>query len=176
MPYSLSFRSALALAALLILADQALKRWIVQLFPKEGLGIVVSDCFNLIRIHNHGAAFSFLADQGGWQRWFFIALAVVVCTVLFFIMRRTHTRSLARFGFANILAGALGNVIDRLWHGYVIDYLDFHAPFLNGLFPGGHYPAFNLADSCITVGVICVLIDEWRGAKHTPADAPKAAS
>lgn len=108
---------------------------------------------NLTLMHNTGAAFSFLADAAGWQRWFFIVVAVAVCAVLFLWLRRLGPgeRWLAA-ALALVLGGAVGNVWDRVVYGHVIDFIDLHAA-------GWHWPAFNIADSAITVGVVVILLD-----------------
>lgn len=90
--------------------------------------------FNIVRVHNHGAAFSFLAGEDGWQRWFFAAIAVVAATWLTWMLRQHPTQRLISISLSCILGGALGNLIDRMAYGYVVDFLDFHAPLLDGLF------------------------------------------
>jgi signal peptidase II len=151
----------LILAALVVALDQFVKALITARYPL-GAGERVTDFFNLVRAHNLGAAFSFLAEAGGWQRWLFTALAIAACAFIVWLLRAHAAHRLFCCGLALILGGAIGNVIDRIWHGYVIDFLDFHWPFLAPLFPGGHFPAFNLADSAITVGAALVILDELR--------------
>ena len=151
----------LALAALVVVADQIAKHWIVAHFPPEG-SVAVTGFFNIVRAHNRGAAFSFLAGSGGWQRWLFVALALVAAIVIVGLLRRHAGQKLFACSLALILGGAVGNVIDRLLHGYVVDFLDFHWRWLGPLFYGGHFPAFNLADAAITAGVIGLLLDELR--------------
>jgi signal peptidase II len=106
-----------------------------------------------VRVHNSGAAFSFLADASGWQRWFFTAIGVAATVFIVYLLRAHPGQRLFCFALACILGGAVGNVIDRLLHGYVVDFLDFH-------WGGWHFPAFNLADSAITLGAICLILDE----------------
>lgn len=142
----------LALAMVVIALDQLSKFMIVGSFA-YGEGLVITSFFNLVHVLNHGAAFSFLAGEGGWQRWFFIALAVGVSIWLVSMLRRHQHECMQPFAFAFILGGALGNVIDRVRIGAVIDFLDFHAV-------GYHFPAFNLADSAITLGVILLLVQQ----------------
>ncbi|NBX22434.1 MAG: signal peptidase II, partial [Betaproteobacteria bacterium] len=105
----------------------------------------VTSFFNVVRVHNTGAAFSFLADAGGWQRWFFTGLGFVAAAVIVWLLRSHAGQKLFSFAMACILGGAIGNVVDRLMHGYVVDFLDFH---WNGM----HFPAFNVADCAISVG------------------------
>jgi signal peptidase II len=108
---------------------------------------------NITLAHNYGAAFSFLSDAGGWQRWFFISLASVVSLVLLvWLLRLPRQEWRTGLGLSLVLGGAIGNLIDRVQLGYVVDFIDVH-------FGGWHYPAFNVADSAITCGVILLLID-----------------
>ncbi|MDR0478349.1 MAG: signal peptidase II [Burkholderiaceae bacterium] len=152
----------LILAALVIVLDQLTKALIAARYSL-GEGERITGFFNLVLAHNRGAAFSFLAGAGGWQRWFFTALAIAVCAFIIGLIHAHTSRKLFCTGLALVLGGAAGNVIDRLWHGYVIDFLDFHWRWLAPLFYGGHFPAFNLADSAITVGVVFIIGDEmWR--------------
>ena len=149
----------LGLAALLFAADQATKLWILASY-QLGDSTTVTSFFNIVRVHNTGAAFSFLAEAGGWQRWFFTAVGIGASVFIVWMLRAHPGQRLLGFALACILGGALGNVVDRLAHGYVVDWLDFHWPFLSGLFPGGHFPAFNIADSAITVGAVALILDE----------------
>jgi signal peptidase II len=151
----------LILAALVVALDQLAKAFITARYPLNG-GERMTGFFNLVRVHNQGAAFSFLAGAGGWQRWFLTALAIAACALIAWLLRLYAANRLFCCGLALILGGAIGNVIDRLWHGYVIDFLDFHWRFLASLFQGGHYPAFNLADSAITVGAVLIIVNELR--------------
>ena len=141
------------LSAAVILLDQ-LSKWLVADHLAAYDSIRVLPVFNLVLIHNPGAAWSFLAGASGWQRWFFTVLALAVSAAIvvwlrFLPRREFRWRSCA---LALVLAGALGNVIDRLWHGYVIDFLQFH-------YQGWYYPAFNLADSAITVGAAMLILE-----------------
>ena len=103
--------------------------------------------------HNYGAAFSFLSDAGGWQRWFFTVLASAVSlALLVWLLRLPREEWLTGLGLSLILGGAIGNLIDRIQLGYVVDFVDVH-------YKGWHYPAFNVADSAITCGVILLLLD-----------------
>ena len=151
----------LGLAAVVVLLDQFTKVLIVGNF-QLGDSVTVSAFFNVVRVHNTGAAFSFLAGASGWQRWFFVGLGLVASVVIVWMLKRHPEQRLFCFAVAMILGGALGNVIDRLWHGYVVDFLQFHWGFLAPMFPGGYFPSFNLADSAITLGAICLVLDELR--------------
>jgi signal peptidase II len=142
----------LGLALILILADQFTKVLVVGYY-QLGDRTVVNSFFNLVRAHNTGAAFSFLHDASGWQRWFFTALGLVAAAIIVWLLRSHGGQRLFCFAMACILGGALGNVTDRLLYGYVIDFLDFH---WNGM----HFATFNLADSAITLGAICLILDE----------------
>jgi signal peptidase II len=139
--------------SLVVLAlDQASKFWIQQAFePYQSLEVL--PIFNLVLVFNTGAAFSFLGDAGGWQRWFFIGLALVVSLVLLVWLRRLEeTERVTGWGLALVLGGAVGNLIDRVLLGHVVDFLDFH-------WAGWHWPAFNVADMAITCGVALLLVD-----------------
>ena len=149
----------LGLALVVVLADQLTKTLIVGWFH-PGEVRPVSSFFNLVRVHNAGAAFSFLAGAAGWQRWFFVALALGASGFIVWLLRTHVGQRLFSFSLSMILGGAVGNVIDRLQHGYVVDFLDFHWSFLAPLFHRGHFPAFNLADAAITVGAIGLILDE----------------
>jgi signal peptidase II len=140
----------LGIAALVLITDQFTKVLIVSTY-QLGEGFAVSSFFNIVRVHNEGAAFSFLATAGGWQRWFFTGLGVVATLV--WMLKKHPGQKLFGFAIACILGGAVGNVIDRVLYGYVVDFLDFY-------YAGIHFPAFNIADSGITVGAACLILDE----------------
>jgi signal peptidase II len=142
----------LGLAFCILLADQFTKVLILGYYHL-GDSTYVTSFFNVVRVHNQGAAFSFLADASGWQRWFFTALGFVAAAVILWLLKSHAGQRLFSFALACVLGGAIGNVIDRLLHGYVVDFLDFHAR-------GIHFPAFNLADSAITLGAACLILDE----------------
>ena len=150
----------IGVAALIVLADQFSKVLVMGSFVL-GESLPVTSFFNLVRVHNAGAAFSFLSDAGGWQRWFFTGLGTVAALVMVWMLRAHAGQRLFCSAVSLILGGAVGNVIDRLLHGHVVDFLDFHWDFWAGLFLGGHFPAFNLADSAITLGAVLLLLDEW---------------
>ena len=136
-----------------MVADQVTKVLILANY-QLGDSTFITSFFNIVRVHNTGAAFSFLADAGGWQRWFFTGVGVAASVFIVWMLRTHPGEKLFAFALACILGGAIGNVIDRVLHGYVVDWLDFHWGFLSGLFPGGHFPAFNIADAAITVGAV----------------------
>jgi signal peptidase II len=142
----------LILAIIIILADQFTKTLIVGYY-KLGDSTPVTNFFNIVRAHNTGAAFSFLAGAGGWQRWFFTGIGAIATIFILWMLRSHHSQKLFAFALACILGGAIGNVIDRLIHGYVVDFLDFY-------YGNWHFPAFNVADSAITIGAICLILDE----------------
>ena len=139
-------------AVLLIVADQVTKTLILGNY-RLGDSTFITSFFNIVRAHNTGAAFSFLADAGGWQRWLFTGIGVAATIFIVWQLRAHPGQKLFSFAMSSILGGAVGNVVDRLLHGYVVDFLDFH---LNGW----HFPAFNIADAAITVGAVCLIVDE----------------
>jgi signal peptidase II len=141
-------------AALLIGLDQLSKLVIVNSYAL-GQQTVLTSWFNIVRVHNAGAAFSFLSDAGGWQRWFFVGLGVIAVAVLAFLMIRHAGQVLFSLAATLIISGAIGNTIDRLSYGYVVDFIDWH-------YAGWHWPAFNFADSFIMVGAGLFILDEIR--------------
>jgi signal peptidase II len=142
----------LGLALVILIADQFTKVLIVGAY-QLGDSTMVTQFFNVVRVHNSGAAFSFLAGAGGWQRWFFTVIGVGAALIILWLLKSHAGQKLFSFALACILGGAIGNVIDRLLYGYVVDFLDFH-----GL--GWHFPAFNIADSAISIGAACLILDE----------------
>jgi len=160
------FFAWLGLAALLVLLDQASMQWIIQSMA-FGDGFDVTGVFNIVRVHNHGAAFSFLAGEDGWQRWFFAGIAVMAAVWLTWMLKQHHAERLLATSLACVLGGALGNLIDRIQHGYVVDFLDFHWSVLAPVFYNGHFPAFNVADSAITIGACLLIYDEIRRWRKT---------
>ncbi|QTG89173.1 signal peptidase II [Vibrio furnissii] len=150
------------LALLIFVADIAIKLVVMN---SMGYGwenrIEVLPFFNLLYVHNYGAAFSFLSDQAGWQRWLFTGIAFAVVGLLAFWMRRLPSSDKwNNMAYAFIIGGAVGNVFDRVVHGFVVDYLDFYW----GTY---HWPAFNLADSAICIGAAMIILDGFRGKKQT---------
>jgi signal peptidase II len=142
----------LGLALILLIADQFTKVLILGYY-RLGDSTPVTSFFNIVRVHNPGAAFSFLASAGGWQRWFFTTIGVAAAIFIIWMLRSHHQQRLFAFALACILGGAIGNVIDRVLYGYVVDFLDFH-------WRGWHFPAFNIADSAITIGAGALILDE----------------
>jgi len=149
----------LGLAFAILLIDQFTKVLILGYY-RLGDTTYVTSFFNIVRVHNPGAAFSFLAGAGGWQRWFFTVLGLGAAAFIIWMLRSHGGQKLFAFALSCILGGALGNVLDRLIHGYVVDMLDFH-------WGRWHFPAFNLADSAITLGAICLIVDELRRVRRT---------
>ena len=149
----------LGIALVILLADQATKLLIVDSFAL-GDSQTVTTFFNLVRVHNSGAAFSMLSTASGWQRWFFTAIGVVATLFILWLLRSHPTQKLFCFALALVLGGAVGNVIDRIAYGHVVDFLDFHWDWLLPVFFQGHFPAFNVADSAISVGAVCLILDE----------------
>ncbi|OYU31208.1 MAG: signal peptidase II [Comamonadaceae bacterium PBBC2] len=142
----------LGIALLVLLIDQFTKVLILGAF-QLGDSSPVTSFFNLVRVHNHGAAFSFLAAAGGWQRWFFTGIGVVATLFMLWMLRSHAGQTLFCLAISLVLGGAVGNVVDRLLHGYVIDFLDF-------FWGRWHFPAFNMADSAITLGAGLLILDE----------------
>mmetsp|Transcript_70457 Transcript_70457/g.166068 ORF Transcript_70457/g.166068 Transcript_70457/m.166068 type:complete len:205 (-) Transcript_70457:65-679(-) len=149
----------LLIAGLIILADQFTKILVIGAFQ---LGEVrpVTSFFDLVRAHNYGAAFSFLHGASGWQRWFFLCLGLAAAVFIVWMLRRHGHQQLFAWALTLILGGALGNVIDRAIHGYVVDFIQVHAG-------GWYFPAFNVADSAITIGAILLILDELRRVRRT---------
>lgn len=141
-------------ALLIVVADQFTKAVILANYRYADQTVVTS-FFNIVRAHNTGAAFSFLADADGWQRWAFTGIGVAAAVFITWMLKSHAGQTLFSLSMTLILGGAIGNVIDRMMHGYVVDFLDFH-------WAGRHFPAFNLADSAITLGAILLVLDELR--------------
>jgi signal peptidase II len=151
----------LGLALLVIVLDQITKTLILGAFQVGDVRPITS-FFNLTRHHNPGAAFSFLAGASGWQRWFFTVLGLGAAIFIVWMLKKYPTQKLFCFAITMIMGGALGNVIDRALHGYVVDFLQFRFELLEPIFRGGYFPTFNLADSAITLGAILLIVDEVR--------------
>lgn len=143
----------LGVALIVIVLDQITKTLILQYY-QYGDSTYVTSFFNIVRAHNTGAAFSFLAGASGWQRWFFIGLGFVAAIFIVWMLRGHGGQKMFAWALSLILGGALGNVIDRLLHGYVVDFIQVHW--------GAQYyfPSFNVADSAITVGAALLILDE----------------
>lgn len=149
----------LAFSMALLLADQITKLWIIGSY-QLGESHTITSFFNLVRVHNSGAAFSFLADASGWQRWFFTVLGIGAAILIVWMLKNHPGERLFCLALACILGGAVGNVIDRVLYGYVVDFLDFH-------WLGMHFPAFNVADSAISLGAAGLILDELLRVKRT---------
>jgi len=145
----------LGIAFIVILIDQITKITITRMFT-HGEEKPLTGFFNLVLAYNEGAAFSFLAAQGGWQRWFFAGIAIVAVLFIIHLLRKHAGQRMFCWALALIMGGALGNLIDRVAYGHVIDFLDFH---WRGI---GHFPAFNVADSAICIGAFLFIVDELR--------------
>jgi signal peptidase II len=156
----------LALSALVVAGDLATKAWVSSAFT-VGEVREVTPFFNMVLMHNTGAAFSFLAQAGGWQRWFFTAISVAISAVILVMLRRQRGDRPVSFALALVLGGALGNLCDRLMLGHVVDFIQVHAA-------GYYWPAFNVADSAITVGVAILIWDSLHaGSRGGPARQEK---
>lgn len=149
---SIKHKNYFLLALVLIVVDQLSKLW-----AAETLGVVskeVTDFLSFTFAKNYGAAFSFLANQGGWQRYFLIGVAATASVVIIIWMFKTvATHRVIALAF--VLSGAIGNMIDRIYQGFVIDFIDFH-------YAGWHFPTFNVADICINIGVLLLILTEFK--------------
>lgn len=151
------------ISVIVFVADQATKMAIVDAMH-EFESIQITSFFNLTYVHNHGAAFSFLSDASGWQRYFLSAVALVVSAlILWWLRQSSREQILLPVAFSFILGGALGNVFDRIVHGYVIDFLDFY-------YNTSHWPAFNVADSAIFLGAALLIIDMFKNKEENKVD------
>jgi signal peptidase II len=144
----------LGIAAAVIVLDQITKAMIVSAF-QLGDAHRVTAFFDIVRAHNRGAAFSFLNDASGWQRWFFVGLGIAAAVFIVWLLARHGGQRLFGWALALILGGAVGNVIDRLVHGYVVDFIQVH-------WKSSYFPSFNVADSAITMGAALLILDELR--------------
>lgn len=151
----------LALAALITVLDQLSKSAVVHALV-YGASVEITPFFNLVLVYNSGAAFSLLANAGGWQHYLFVAIAGIAVVWVIYLIYKYPRHTLLCFGLAMILGGAIGNLIDRLMLGSVVDFLDFHAA-------GHHWPAFNVADSGITGGALLLVWESLRGKPLTSA-------
>jgi signal peptidase II len=144
----------LGVAAIVILIDQLTKITILKLFVYAEEKAITS-FFNLVLAFNKGAAFGFLNNQPGWQRYFFTAVAVIAVGAILYMLKKHSGQRLFCWALALIMGGAIGNAIDRLLYGHVVDFLDFHLK-------GQHFPAFNVADMAISLGAMLFIYDELR--------------
>ena len=142
----------LGIAVIVVVLDQFTKTLVMGMFALNDSHTVTS-FFNIVRVHNTGAAFSFLAGAGGWQRWFFVGLGALAAGFIVWMLRRHGGQRLFSWALALILGGAGGNVIDRLLHGHVVDFIQVH-------YAGHYFPSFNIADSAITIGAAFLILDE----------------
>jgi signal peptidase II len=154
---STSLMPWLAIAAIVVVLDQITKIAITKSFT-FGESLPLTSFFNLVLTYNKGAAFSFLAAESGWQRYFFTGIAVAASALIIYLLKRNPTQRIFCWALALILGGAIGNLIDRILYGHVIDFLDFHVN-------NWHWPAFNVADSAICVGAVMFILDELRRAR-----------
>jgi signal peptidase II len=148
----------LGLALAIILLDQFTKTLILGYF-QYGESRYVTSFFNMVRWHNTGAAFSFLAGASGWQRWFFIGLGLTATLFMTWLLYQHHAQRMFSLALSLIMGGALGNVIDRMLHGYVVDFIQVHAW-------GWYFPSFNVADSAISIGAVLLILDELLRVKR----------
>ena len=150
----MKLRSNLVLALIVLVLDLITKRW-VEASLVYGEQIPLTSFFNLVLTYNAGAAFSFLSDASGWQRWFFTIVSIGASVLIIYLLRKHAAERLFCIALSLILGGALGNLWDRVTLGHVVDFLDFHVA-------GYHWPAFNVADSAISVGAVLLVIDSFR--------------
>ena len=148
-----------------IVLDQLSKWAVIRNFDLYEVAPLLS-ALDFTRLHNTGAAFSLLAEASGWQRWFFAGLAIIVSLVITLWLRRIDParQTLLPAGLALVMGGALGNVVDRIWHGHVIDFIHVH-------WHEHYFPAFNVADSAITVGAALLILDALRDGRRRGAAA-----
>ena len=146
----------LAVALVVVAFDQLTKLLVVDALRLGDSHTIVASVLNLVRVHNSGAAFSFLAGASGWQRWFFVGLGAVAAVFIVWLLARHRGERLFCWALALILGGAVGNVVDRLLHGHVIDFIQVHWA------DAWYFPSFNIADSAITVGAVLLVVDELR--------------
>ena len=149
-----SFKIWIGLALLVVVIDQFTKAITLNTL-KEGSSQALTSFMNWVLLYNPGAAFSMLAQSGGWQKWFFTIIGIAAAIVIIWLLKRHAHQNLFSFALSMILGGAIGNVIDRFLHGAVVDFIDVY-------YANYHWPAFNMADSAITLGTILLVIDEIR--------------
>jgi signal peptidase II len=146
-----------SISAVIVALDLYTKHLVQNAFV-YGEHLTINTYFDLVRYHNEGAAFSFLANAGGWQKWFFTAITAIAVIVITYLIIKHHAEKLFCGGLALVLGGAIGNLYDRLTLGYVVDFLYFHIDDL-------YWPAFNVADSAICIGVGLLLMDSFKKEK-----------
>jgi signal peptidase II len=150
----MKFHVSLVLALVVLVIDFATKRW-VELELVYDQQILLTSFLNLVLTYNAGAAFSFLSNESGWQRWLFSGIAICASVLIIYLLRKHTSEKLFCVALSFILGGALGNLWDRITLGYVVDFLDFH-------YSGYHWPAFNVADSLIFVGALLLIFESFR--------------
>ena len=150
----MKLRISLILALIVLVLDVATKRWVESILF-HGQHIPLTGFFNLVLTYNAGAAFSFLSDAAGWQRWFFSAIAASASVLIIYLLRKHAAEKMFCIALSLILGGALGNLWDRITLGHVVDFLDFHIS-------NYHWPAFNVADSAIFLGAMLLILDSFR--------------
>lgn len=160
-PGTATLRRWLGIALLIIVLDQATKLVFDQ-WLSYGQRVSVLPIFDFTLLYNRGAAFSFLANQDGWQRWLFTLIALIASGVIVWLLRRHPRQTLFCMALTLILGGALGNAIDRLVYGHVVDFLLFY-------WGNWYFPAFNLADAAITLGAVLLIVDEWQKMQQAKA-------
>lgn len=151
--------NSLGIAFVVLVLDLASKYW-VESALQFGEQIPVTSFFNLVLTYNPGAAFSFLSEQSGWQRWFLAGIAAIAAIVIVFLLNKYQHEKLFCWSLSLILGGAIGNLYDRIMLGHVVDFLDFYV----GTY---HWPAFNIADSAIFVGTVLMIYDSFKNKKGT---------
>jgi signal peptidase II len=150
------------LAVIIIVIDQLTKHWITDVFA-YGETLEILPILNLTLVHNMGAAFSFLSDAGGWQRWFFALVSSVVSVIMVVWLSRLKGQHLLAVALTLVLGGALGNLWDRVLLGYVVDFVDVH-------YQQHHWPAFNVADAAITLGAVLLILESLLAPKQNKMD------
>ncbi|MCT7941172.1 MULTISPECIES: signal peptidase II [Shewanella] len=142
-------------AVFVFIADQLSKQWVLNTFELYD-SIQLLPFFNFTYVRNYGAAFSFLSDAGGWQRWFFAVVAIGFSTILtIWLRKQSHQMLRTNLAYTLVIGGALGNLVDRLMHGFVVDFIDFY-------WNTSHYPAFNIADSAIFIGAVLIIWEAFK--------------
>ena len=149
----------LAIAVVVVVLDQVTKTLITRSFQLNDVR-TITPFFDLVRAHNTGAAFSFLAGASGWQRWFFIGLGAVAAVFIVWLLARHRDQRLFCWALTLVLGGAVGNVLDRILHGHVVDFIQVH-------WADKFFPSFNLADSAITIGAALLILDELRRVRRS---------
>jgi signal peptidase II len=150
----MKFRTSLILALVILILDFVTKRW-AESELIYGQQVSLTSFFNLVLVFNAGAAFSFLSDESGWQRWLFSGISICASVLIIYLLRKYFLEKLFCVSLSLILGGALGNLWDRIALGYVVDFLDFH-------YGGYHWPAFNVADSAICVGALLLILESFK--------------